>query len=117
MAENSKSVADKMEKKEILQKVRPNILLETMTKMLKIYFGHVMRTHQSLYKGIMLGITAGKEKSEALYAVDGRHQKCNWTFSKLVKDKKVALISEQHSQEEKTNQCLIQGKGNGKLLL
>ena len=33
-----------------------------------------------------------KEKKEALYAMDGRHQKCNWTLSKrlnqLVKDRK-----------------------------
>ena len=31
--------------------------------MLKMrYFGHVMRAHQSLEKGIMLGITAGARK-------------------------------------------------------
>ena len=30
---------------------------------------------------------------------------------------KMELISEQHTQEEKTGQCLIQGEGNGKPLL
>ena len=33
-----------------------------MTKM--PYFGHVMRTHQSLEKDIMLGITTGARKKE-----------------------------------------------------
>ena len=43
-------------KSEILQKVRPNISLEALTKMLKMwYFGHMM-SHQSLEKDIMLGI-------------------------------------------------------------
>ena len=44
-------------------KVRRNISLEAMTKMLKMrYFGHVMRAHQSLEKDIMLGITVGARK-------------------------------------------------------
>jgi hypothetical protein len=34
-----------------------------------------------------------------------------------LKQEIVALISEQHSQEEKIDQCLIQGEGNGKPLL
>ena len=43
--------------------MRPNLSLEAMTRMLKMrYFGHVMRTHQSLEKDIMLGITAGETK-------------------------------------------------------
>jgi hypothetical protein len=43
--------------------MRPNISLEAITKMLKIlYFGHVMISHQSLEKDIMLGITAGARK-------------------------------------------------------
>ena len=60
MAENSKSVVDRKQNKEILQKVRPNLSLEARTKMLKMrYFGHVMRAHQSLEKYIMLGIPEG----------------------------------------------------------
>jgi hypothetical protein len=60
MAEKSKTVEDRKENKEILQKVRPNISLEAITKMLKMqYFGYVMRAHQSLEKDIMLGRTAG----------------------------------------------------------
>ena len=51
MVENSKITVDRKENKEILQKVICNISLAAMTKMLKIrYFGHVMRTHQSLEK-------------------------------------------------------------------
>ena len=43
-------------------------------------------------------------------AVDGRHKKCNWTLSKLLKSvsgrqEKVELISEQHSQDEKTEKA------------
>ena len=62
------------------------------------------------------------EKREALYAVDRLHQKGKWTLSKWLKSvseiqEKVALISEQRSQEEKTDQCLIQGEENGKPLL
>ena len=33
------------------------------------------------------------------------------------RQEKVEIISEQHSQEEKTDQCLIEGEGNGKPLL
>ena len=63
MPENSKSVVDRKENKEILQKVRPNISLETITKMLKVrYFGQIMREHQSLEKDIMLGIAEGARK-------------------------------------------------------
>ena len=52
IAENSK---ERKTNKEILQKVRPNISLEVITKMLKMrYFGHVMRAHQFLEKDIML---------------------------------------------------------------
>jgi hypothetical protein len=36
MAENSKSVVDRKENKHILQKVRPNISLEAITKILKM---------------------------------------------------------------------------------
>ena len=38
-------------------------------------------------------------------------------LSQLVKDREMAFIRERHSQEEKKEQCLIQGQGNGKLLL
>ena len=49
-------------------------------------------------------------------------RKCNWILRKWLKSvskrqEKVAPISVQHSQEEKTDQCLIQGEGNGKPLL
>ena len=57
ITENSKSVVDRKEINQILQKVRPNISLEVMTQMMKMrYFGHVMRAHQSLEEDIMLGI-------------------------------------------------------------
>ena len=63
MAENPKTIVDRKENNEILRKVRPDISLETMTKMLKMqYFGYLMRAHQSLDKDIMLGITAGARK-------------------------------------------------------
>ena len=64
MAENSKCRRQKgKQNKEILQRVRPNISLEAMIKMLKMrYFGHVRRAHQSLEKDIMLGITGGARK-------------------------------------------------------
>ena len=43
--------------------MRPNLLLEAITKMLKMrYFGHMMRAHQSLEIDIMLGITGGARK-------------------------------------------------------
>ena len=47
-----------------------------------------------------------QEKREALYTVDG-HKTYNWTLSKLLKtvsarQEILALIKEQHSQEEKT---------------
>ena len=61
--ENSKSVEERKENKQILQKLRPNISLEAITKMLRMrYFEHVMGAHQSLAKGIMLGITGGARK-------------------------------------------------------
>ena len=67
MTENSKSVMDGKENKQIFQKVRANISLEAITKTLKMrYFGHVMRPHQSLEKDIMLGITAGARKKGKL---------------------------------------------------
>ena len=63
MAENPKSVVNRKKNKEILQKVRTNISLEAITKILKMrYFGQVMKAHQSLEKYIMLGITAGERK-------------------------------------------------------
>jgi hypothetical protein len=46
-----------------LQKLRPNISFEVITKILKMpYFEHVMKAHQSLDKDIMLGITGGARK-------------------------------------------------------
>jgi hypothetical protein len=36
MVENSKNVVDRKENKQIFQRVRPNISLEAITKMLKI---------------------------------------------------------------------------------
>ena len=63
MMQNSKSVVHRKENKDILQKVRPNISLEVITKILKMrYFGHVMRAHQSLEKDIMLAMTGGARK-------------------------------------------------------
>ena len=61
-----------------------------------------------------------KEEKEAPYAVDGRHQKCNWTLDKGLKSvgerqEKVEIISEQHSQEEETDQCLNQGEGTARI--
>jgi hypothetical protein len=53
-----------------------------------------------------------KGKREAPYAVDGRHQKCNWTLIKWPKSG-----SEKNNQGKETDQCLIQGDGNGKPLL
>jgi hypothetical protein len=38
-------------------------------------------------------------------------------LNQLMKDKKKWNLLVKHSQEEKTDQCLIQGEGNGKLLL
>ena len=47
-------------------------------------------------------------RKEVPYAVDGRHQKCNWTLGKRLKSvsvrqETVEIISEQHSQEERTD--------------
>ena len=120
MAENSKSVGtERKTNKEILQKVRPNISLEAITKMLKIrYFEHVMRAHQSLEKDIMLGITGGARKKgkPRMRWMDDIKSVTGLSVNDL-KQEKVEHISEQHSREEKTNQCLIQGEGNGKPLL
>ena len=77
MRENSKSIVGRNENKEILQKVRPKISLEAITKMLKVrYFEHVMRPHQSLEKDIMLGITGGARKK-------GKPVCGGWTTSKV----------------------------------
>ena len=68
MVENSKSVVNR---KEIKQRVFAD---QISRKMLKIkYFGHAMRTHQSLEKYIMFEFIAGarKKKKETPYAVDG----------------------------------------------
>ena len=94
---------DRKENNEILQKVRRNISLEVITKILKMrYFGHVMRAHQSLEKYIMLGITAGERGPP--YAVYRRHQKCNWTLSKnlyqLVRD---LLVNNIFKKKKRTN--------------
>ena len=62
---------------------------------------------------------SSKEERAAPYEVQGRHQKCNWTFrlkSVSERKEKVEFISEQHSQEEKTDQYLIQAEGNGNLV-
>ena len=77
------------------------------------YFEHVMRAHQLLDNG------RSNVCTYAPYAVDGRHQKCNWKLFKSgnEREEKVALIIKQHSQKEKTDQCLIQGEGKGKPLL
>jgi hypothetical protein len=57
MVENYESVVDRKENKEILQKMKLNILLEVITKMLNL-----MRAHQFLEKDTMLIITAGARK-------------------------------------------------------
>ena len=59
---------------------------------------------------------------EVPYAVDGRHQKCNWTLYKWLKSvserqEKVEIISKQQGQEEETDQYLNQEEDNGKTLL
>ena len=65
-------LTEKKSNKGIIQNVRPNISLEVMTKMLRVrYFGHVMRTHQSLEKDIMLGINAGTRRNFVLCILYG----------------------------------------------
>ena len=83
------------------------------------YVRHMMRAHQSLEKDIILGITAQARKKgkPCMWWMDDI-KSCNWTLSKWLKivserKEKMALIS----QEEKTDQCLIQGESNGKPLL
>ena len=79
----------------------------------------MMRTHQSTEKDIMLGITAGARKNWKPHMrwTDDTGRSVN-DIKQFVQDrKKVALIIEQHSQEEKMDQCLIQGEGNDKPLL
>ena len=63
-----------------------------------------------------------EEEREASYEVDERCRKCNWTFNKRLiavsdRQEKVPVFSEQYSQDEKMDQCLIQEEGNGKSLL
>ena len=43
--------------------------------------------------------------------------KSELSVNDLERHEKVALINEQHSQEEKIDQCLIQAEGNGKPLI
>ena len=59
--ENAKCVVDRKENKQRnFAESEIKNFVRSHDKMLKIrYFGHVMRTHQSLEKDIMLGITAG----------------------------------------------------------
>ena len=83
-----------------------------------------MRAHQSLEKDILLGITAGATKKWKprmrwmvyIKSVTGLYVN---ELNQLVKEtySEIALIGEQHSQEEKMDKCLIQGEGNGKPLL
>ena len=87
--------------------MRLNILLEAMAKIW--YFGHRMRA-QSLEKDIMLGITTGakeKVKPHMRWMDDIR------SITELVSARqvKVTLISEQHSQEEKTYRCNKEDNG------
>ena len=106
MAENSKSVVDRKQNKEILQKVRPSISLEAITKAENAIF----RTRDESTSIFGERYNAGnnwrsKEQREAPYAVDGLHQKCTWTLGKWLKSvrerqEKVEIISE---QEEKTD--------------
>ena len=112
MAENSKRVVDRKENKQ-------RNIAESGTK-------HLLRSHNKNDENAIfrtrdegtsilgeIPYNAGnnwrsKEEREAPYAVDGRHQKCNWTLSKWLKSvserqKKVEIVSEQCSQEEKTD--------------
>ena len=75
------------------------------------YFEHMMRAHQSFEKDVMLGKTARARKK-------GRPRMLWMDDIKRVTGLSVVeIIGEQHSQEEKTDQCLIQGEGYGKPLL
>jgi hypothetical protein len=102
MAENCKSVKK-------MQKVRPNISLESLTKILKMrHFGHVMRAHQSLEKYIKLGITAGARKKGSPVCGGWRYHKCNCTLSKLLntvseRQKKVALLNNLAKKRKRAN--------------
>ena len=70
MTENSKSDMSRKEVKEILQRARPNISLETMIKkLLKTpMFGERQNAENNC---------RSKEKRENPYAVNEQHQKCN----------------------------------------
>ena len=71
----------------------------------------------------MLGITTGaRMKGKPCMQWMDDKKKCNSTLRKLLKSvserqEKVELISEQHIQEEKTDQYVFKGEGNGKPLL
>ena len=57
--------------------MKPNILLESLTRMLKIlFFGHIKRTHQS-----RLSLQVQGKKMGAPYSVDGRYQRYNLTLN------------------------------------
>ena len=83
---------------EILKKVRPNILLQVMNKMLKMRYFRTLDAGTSILGEIYNAGNnySNNEKRVAPYLVHGRHRKCNWTLIKLPKS--VANISVQHSQ-------------------
>ena len=81
MVENSKSVVDRKENKQRnFVESETKHLVRSHNKKLKMrYFGHVIRTHQSREKDIMLGITGGARKKGS--PVCG-----GWTTSKMQLD-------------------------------
>ena len=64
-------------------------------------FGHMIRTHQSLEKSIMVGII-----TRALYAVNGRHENCNWILGE---------INKKNSVRQKTTATTSDRIGNGSM--
>ena len=117
MAENSKSIVDRKENKDILQKVRPNISLVATAKMLKMwYFGHI-----NPWKKVKCWESLQVQKKSLMRWMDDT-KSWNWTPIKWPKSvterqEKLVHISVQHNQKEKKDKCWIQDKGNDKPLL
>ena len=101
VAENYMSVMDRKEVKIIFAKSKTKNLVRNHDKNRKIrIFRQLMRTHKSLEKGVLLGISASARKKGSL----------------VCKTENFALTSEPHNQEEETDD-FNQVKGNGKRLL
>ena len=86
MVENSKSVLDRKENKQrnFVKSETKHLFRSHNKNAENAIFRTRDETHQSLENDVMLGITGGgrKKEREAPCAVDGRHQKCNWTLGK-----------------------------------